>query len=155
MALSSLYGRYVIPRMRCTSTGCRYTYGCMVSATAFVHMDIFFFVTTVVTVVVGTLVAVLLYYLVCVLKDIRDITNTVKREARGVAADFRAVRTDIREGVEEVRDNVEESITTAQTYAKVVTGTGIVRAVSNLIEAMNAEAPKPRPRSRRRSTRVE
>jgi len=118
-------------------------------------MDIFFFVTTVVTVIVGTLVAVLLYYLVCVLRDIRDITDTVKHEAHDVVADFRAVRTDIREGVEEVRDNVEDGITTVQTYAKVVTGTGIVRAVSNLIEAMNAEAPKRRARSRRRTARTE
>jgi hypothetical protein len=64
-----------------------------------VHADIFFFVTTIVVVIVGIAFTVALIYLVKVLSDIKSITGQVKEETILFRQDIGELRNDIkREG---------------------------------------------------------
>ena len=65
-----------------------------------IQADIFFFITTVITIVVGILVAVTLIYLVFLLKDLKHIAHTVRTGADILADDVNDLRKEIkREGV--------------------------------------------------------
>lgn len=123
----------------------------------FLKMDIFFVVTTVVILMFGIMSAILGYYLIRVVRDISEITHTVKDQAKGISEDIEAVRADIKEGVHEVRENVSEGIASAKTYTKAIAGAGIIRAVSNLFQAFTEEKAKGRtaPRSARKKTKGE
>ncbi len=58
-----------------------------------IHADIFFFVTTIVVVIVGAAFTVALVYLAKILSDVKEITRQVKEETvlfRGDIADLRA-----------------------------------------------------------------
>jgi hypothetical protein len=64
-----------------------------------IHADIFFFVTTIVVVIVGTALTIALIYLAKVLSDIKEITRQVKEEAILVRGDIADLRRDVkREG---------------------------------------------------------
>ena len=111
---------------------------------SFLQMDIFFFITSLVVLVMGTLGAIALYLLVRILRDIRDITSTVKKEAVEIAEDFTEVRSDIKEGVH-----------AAKTYTKAVAGATIVKGVSNLLESFaeeKVESKKRRTRTKKKKT---
>jgi Na+-driven multidrug efflux pump len=107
---------------------------------SFLKMDIFFLVTTVVVVLLGTLLAVLLYQLIRVLQDVREITDTVKHEAHAVVHDFHEVREDVKEG-----------IATAKHYTKAIAGASIVRGISALFEAFTEAQSPPRTKKTRTS----
>ena len=65
-----------------------------------IQADIFFFVTTVITIVVGILVAVSLIYLAFLLKDLKHIAHTVRTGADILADDVNDLRKEIkREGI--------------------------------------------------------
>ena len=67
---------------------------------AFLQLDIFFFVTTVVTILVGILIAIALAYLAFILRDLKHITYTVRSGADILAEDIGDLRDEIkREGV--------------------------------------------------------
>ena len=108
---------------------------------SFLRMDIFFIVTTVVVVFVGILLSVLMYYLIKVVRDISEITATVKVEAQGVIDDVREVREDVKEG-----------IANAKSYGKAIAGASLVRGVSKLMESFMEEKAAART-YKRRSTR--
>lgn len=114
-------------------------------------MDIFFVVTTVVVALFGILGGILAFYLIRVVRDISEITKTVKEQATGISRDIDAVRADIKEGVHEVRENVSEGIASAKSYTKAVAGAGIIRALSGLFQALSEE--KASGRRARSSTR--
>jgi hypothetical protein len=64
-----------------------------------IHADIFFFVTTIVVVIVGIALTVALIYLAKVLSDVKDITRQVKEETILFREDIGGLRSDIkREG---------------------------------------------------------
>ena len=113
-------------------------------------MDIFFFVATTVTVFAGVLAVIVLYYLARIMRDIKEITEMVRHEAKDIAQDFSDVRDDIKEGVSEVREKVEDGVTTVQTYTKVVAGTGLVKALTTLFDALTEEQKRSRTRSTRK-----
>jgi len=117
---------------------------------AFLRMDIFFVVTTVVVAIAGIFIILALYYVTHILRDIRDITSTVRKEAKEIAADFHEVRTDIKGGVHEVREKVTEGVETAKTYSQVVAGTGIVKAFAGLLEAFGEEKTQQKKRHTKR-----
>lgn len=120
---------------------------------AFLKMDIFFVVSTAFVAMLGILIALVLFYIVRIVRDISEITHLVKHEARGLAKDIGAVTKEVREGVQDVREHVEEGIATAKTYTKAVAGTGIVKALSQLLEAFSEEKQaSARRRSRKKST---
>ena len=61
-----------------------------------IQADIFFFVTTVVAIVVGILVAVVLTYSALALRDLRHIAHTVRTGADLLADDIHDLRHEIK-----------------------------------------------------------
>jgi hypothetical protein len=61
-----------------------------------IHADIFFFVTTVVVIIVGIALTVALIYLAKVLSDIKEITKQVKEETILFREDIGELRGDIK-----------------------------------------------------------
>lgn len=65
--------------------------------TDFLKQDIFFFVTTVVTIVVGILLAILMVYIIKIARDIKYITSRAKEEADLISEDLSELRQNVRE----------------------------------------------------------
>lgn len=63
----------------------------------FLQMDIFFFVTTFVVVVLGVLVALLLYKVFRILSHVEEISKQLSEESALIRADIAAARTSIRD----------------------------------------------------------
>ena len=64
-----------------------------------IHADIFFFVTTIVVIVVGILFAIALIYLVMILKRVKNITEAVREETILFREDIHELRGSVkREG---------------------------------------------------------
>ena len=61
--------------------------------------NVFFFITSVAVVVFTIFLCVVLYYLIRILKNVREITERLKRGSEQLAEDAEAVRTFIHEGV--------------------------------------------------------
>ncbi len=59
---------------------------------SFIKMDIFFFVTTLVVVVLGVLFSVALVYLIRLFRTLDRIANQVNEEATGIRADLDELR---------------------------------------------------------------
>jgi type II secretory pathway pseudopilin PulG len=59
--------------------------------------NIFFFITSVVTVIIGILLAVALYYILGILKNVRDISNRAQRGSEALEHDLEHLRENIRE----------------------------------------------------------
>ena len=57
-----------------------------------IHADVFFFVTTIVVVVLGAIVATLLVYAVSILADLKHISKKIKQGSDDVIEDFRILR---------------------------------------------------------------
>ncbi len=113
-------------------------------------MDVFFFVTTVVVVVVGFLAAIAGFYVIAILRELRELAGIAKREATDIAADFDEIREDIKEGVHDVRESVVGGVKTATRTAGVVVGSGAGETLTLLLESLlEARARKRGTRSRR------
>ncbi len=115
-------------------------------------MDIFFLVTTTVVALVGVLLVAILVYVMRIVRDVSEITDMVKKEARDLAKGIGAVTEEVREGVQDMREHVEDGIKTAKTYTKAIAGTGIVKAVSQLLEAFAEEREATTKRSRKKKS---
>jgi len=63
---------------------------------AFLQMDIFFIVTTVVVVVIGVFVALVLFYVVRLLRTLERIARDVEGEAKAIISDIDDVRAKAR-----------------------------------------------------------
>lgn len=98
-------------------------------------MDIFFFITTMIVVVLGIFWAIVLYYIIKIVRSINRIVAKVQKEVDEISEDFSVMKKEVKEGIHDVR----EGITTAKNYTKAVAGAGIVRAVSGLFEAFMEE----------------
>jgi hypothetical protein len=61
-----------------------------------IHADIFFFVTTIVVVIVGVALTVALIYLAKILSDVKEITKQVKEETILFREDVKGLRGDIK-----------------------------------------------------------
>ncbi len=61
-----------------------------------IHADIFFFVTTIVMVVVGIVLTVALVYLVRILHNVDRLTRKVEHETSEILADIRMIRNEIK-----------------------------------------------------------
>jgi heme exporter protein D len=62
----------------------------------FLKADIFFVITAVAVVVLSVLVGVAVVYLIRILKNVREISDTAKREADLLAADIDDLRTGVK-----------------------------------------------------------
>ena len=68
--------------------------------TEFIKADVFFFVTTIVVVVLAILFAVFMYYLIGVMRNMRDISSLAKDEGKNIKEDIALLRANIkREGL--------------------------------------------------------
>ncbi len=111
----------------------------------FMKMDLFFFVSTFAVLVLVVLASLVTYYLVQIVRNVRDITDTIKKEAEDTVRDLRALRIDVREGVKKVNE-----------YRRVFMGVNILRGLTNMVQvfAERDDAPAEAPKRRRQKKRV-
>ena len=68
--------------------------------TEVVHADIFFFITSVVVIVVGAGLAVATYFVIDILRDVRVVAKKVRKASDELEQDFEDLRSNIKsEGV--------------------------------------------------------
>ncbi len=60
--------------------------------------DIFFFITSLVVILIGIGSVMVFFYLVNILRDVKDVSRTVKEETRGIAEDLSQLRTKVKTG---------------------------------------------------------
>lgn len=66
----------------------------------FIKADVFFFVTTVAVIVFAALLAVLMFYLIGIMRNVRDISALAKDEGKNIKEDIAELRANIkREGL--------------------------------------------------------
>ena len=63
------------------------------------HADIFFFITSVATIIIAILFIVLFVFVIKTIKDIREIAAIVRRQAELVSGDIDSVREHVRKGL--------------------------------------------------------
>lgn len=66
--------------------------------------NIFFYITSAAVVVVTVLVCIVLYYVARILRDVREVTDRVRRGSESLAEDFASLRAGIREDGMRLRD---------------------------------------------------
>ncbi|MCX6712741.1 MAG: hypothetical protein NTY66_00855 [Candidatus Vogelbacteria bacterium] len=60
--------------------------------------DIFFFVTTVVVILIGIGAVIAFAYVINILRDVKDVSKTVKRETTEIAGDLDTMRSKAKSG---------------------------------------------------------
>jgi len=60
--------------------------------------DIFFFITSVVVLAIGIGAVIAFFYLINILRDVKDVSKTVKKETREIADDISIMRTSVKTG---------------------------------------------------------
>ena len=68
-----------------------------------VHADIFFFISSIALVLLTIALLVVLWYLILILRDVRDIADTAKDISGKVGEDFESVRADIKRKMKTAR----------------------------------------------------
>jgi len=63
---------------------------------AVLKSDVFFFITSTAVIVLSVVLLVALYYLIKILRDVKEISRTVKKESELIVADVDAVRRNIK-----------------------------------------------------------
>lgn len=66
--------------------------------------NIFFYITSAAVVVVTVLVCIVLYYLVRILRDVRDMTDRMRRGSEALASDLESLRVSVKEEGMRLRD---------------------------------------------------
>ncbi len=77
--------------------------------------NVFFVITSVAVVVLTVLACVALWYVIRILKNVRDITERIKRGSEQLAEDALAVRTFVNEGVIGTITNLLGKLTQSKT----------------------------------------
>ncbi len=93
-------------------------------------------VTTVAVMIVTLLGCIVAFYLIGILRDIREIAKTARREVDGFADDFDRIREDVRESVAQVREGVEEGVHVAKTYSRAAGARGVNGVLSFLVDTI-------------------
>ncbi len=60
-----------------------------------IHADIFFFITSIATVIIGILLAITLVYIIKILIDIREISRIARSESKDLADDIHVIRNEV------------------------------------------------------------
>jgi len=105
-------------------------------------MDIFFFVTTVVVAVIGTLVAIFFYYLIGVMRNVRDVSETIKKETEEAVRDFRSVRKDVKESAERLKK-----------FGQAAVGANILAGARKMFDAFTGREETPARKTSKRAVR--
>lgn len=61
-----------------------------------VHADIFFFISTIALAVLGSFVAIGLYFLIGILRDVKEITARVNKASEHIENDLNSLRSSLR-----------------------------------------------------------
>ena len=72
--------------------------------------DIFFFITSVAVIVVTVFLVVALWYVVRILRNIKDVSEMVKKEGAFIISDIAGVRVSIRKLVEAMINTVKKKV---------------------------------------------
>jgi hypothetical protein len=62
----------------------------------FIKMDVFFVVTTIAVVLVGTLLGVALFYVIRILRNVEHVSERVAEESDYIKSDLEELRTNVR-----------------------------------------------------------
>lgn len=62
-----------------------------------IHADIFFFITTIIAVILGILFIFVLYYVISILRKFKQIAEKIKQESDNVAEDIENLRAKMKE----------------------------------------------------------
>ena len=62
-----------------------------------IHADIFFFVTTIAVVMVTLVSVIVIIYIVIILKDVRELSRTIKKEGEEIIEDVHVFREEVKE----------------------------------------------------------
>lgn len=125
--------------------------------------DIFFFITSVVVIILAILGAVVLGMVIAVLVEVRKIATRTRREVESIYDDVHAIRSEVREGAGAVRRGIAEGVETMKSYVHTARSAGGARgALSFLLEMVRelratgeaVRAPKARAHSYARSNRT-
>lgn len=60
--------------------------------------DIFFFITSAVVIAIGVGLVIVLFYLINILRDVKDVSKTVKNETKEFAQDLSQLRSGVKKG---------------------------------------------------------
>ncbi|PIQ91478.1 MAG: hypothetical protein COV70_03545 [Parcubacteria group bacterium CG11_big_fil_rev_8_21_14_0_20_39_22] len=77
------------------------------------HADLFFFVSTIGFILFGILMAVLIFYLIQVVREVRDLTRSIKEEGENILSDFRSIRETVFTGSNKVASFITQVIISA------------------------------------------
>ena len=64
---------------------------------SFIHADIFFFITTIVVILVGIFLVAVLIYIIRILRDVKKVSKTVKEGTEAIAGDIKDFQSTLRE----------------------------------------------------------
>lgn len=65
--------------------------------------DIFFFLTGLAVILVTALVVIALIYVIKILRDLRDISHTVKEESEEIKSDIDSLRANVKKGGNKIK----------------------------------------------------
>jgi len=60
--------------------------------------DIFFFITSAVVIAIGVGLVIVFYYLINILRDVKDVSKTVKNETKEFVQDLSQLRVGVKKG---------------------------------------------------------
>ena len=80
--------------------------------------DIFFFITSTAVIVLTIVVLVVLYYIVKILRDVEDITESVKEESKNIIEDVSFIRRSVKRGAKKVSSVIRPSSYTKKNKKK-------------------------------------
>jgi len=64
---------------------------------SFIHADIFFFITSIVVVLLSIFLAILFVYGIRILRDVRHISKRVREESDRIIEDVETIRTNVKQ----------------------------------------------------------
>lgn len=60
-----------------------------------IHADIFFFITTIIVIILGIFFAIILFYIAKILADIREISRIARDGSADIAEDIKLIRKEV------------------------------------------------------------
>jgi len=82
-----------------------------------IHADIFFFVTTIAVALIAFVAVIVLVYIVIILKDVRELSRTIKKEGEEIIQDVHVFREEVKE---EARYSMKNNPSTAAAFFNLV-----------------------------------
>ena len=62
-----------------------------------IHADIFFFVTTIIAIILGILLIIIFIYFIKIIADVREISRIARNETTDLASDIQEIRSEVKD----------------------------------------------------------